>query len=76
MAHTPRDGASERHEEIAEDRRHAGCFLTPGPTDSHQHLPPVSPLKLSGLYCLLYPVHGVTTVLDAGDGEPHVSHLT
>ena len=51
-----------------DDRRYAGCFITPGLIDSHQHLPPASPLKLSGLYCLLYLMHGVTTVLDAGDG--------
>jgi hypothetical protein len=52
-----------------DDRRYAGCFITPGLIDSHQHLPPSSPLKLSGLYCLLYLMHGVTTVLDAGDGD-------
>jgi len=52
-----------------DDRRYAGCFITPGLIDSHQHLPPTSPLKLSGLYCLLYLMHGVTTVLDAGDGD-------
>ena len=52
-----------------DDRRYAGCFITPGLIDSHQHLPPASPLKLSGLYCLLYLMHGVTTVLDAGDGD-------
>jgi Amidohydrolase family len=52
-----------------DDRRYAGCFVTPGLIDSHQHLPPASPLKLSGLYCLLYLMHGVTTVLDAGDGD-------
>jgi hypothetical protein len=52
-----------------DDRRYAGCFVTPGLIDSHQHLPPASPLKLSGLYCLLYLLHGVTTVLDAGDGD-------
>ena len=53
----------------SDDRRYAGCFVTPGLIDSHQHLPPSSPLKLSGLYCLLYLMHGVTTVLDAGDGD-------
>jgi hypothetical protein len=52
-----------------DDRRYAGCFVTPGLIDSHQHLPPASPLRLSGLYCLLYLLHGVTTVLDAGDGD-------
>ena len=52
-----------------DDRRYSGCFIAPGLIDSHQHLPPASPLKLSGLYCLLYLMHGVTTVLDAGDGD-------
>jgi imidazolonepropionase-like amidohydrolase len=50
-----------------DDRRFAGCVVTPGLIDSHQHLPPANALKLSGLFCLLNLLHGVTTVLDAGD---------
>jgi len=52
-----------------DDRRFAGCVVTPGLIDSHQHLPPVSPLKLTGLFCLLHLLHGVTSVLEAGDGD-------
>ncbi len=50
-----------------DDRSFAGCVVTPGLIDSHQHLPPANALKLSGLFCLLDLLHGVTTVLDAGD---------
>jgi imidazolonepropionase-like amidohydrolase len=50
-----------------DDRRFAGCVVTPGLIDAHQHLPPANALKLSGLFCLLNLLHGVTTVLDAGD---------
>jgi Amidohydrolase family len=68
---------SIRHGAIAEvrdpaagdDRRFAGCFLTPGLIDSHQHLPPDNALRLTGLFCLLHLLHGVTTVLEAGDGD-------
>lgn len=56
-----------RAELPGDDRRFAGCFITPGLIDSHQHLPPENMLKLSGLFCLLNLLHGVTTVLDAGD---------
>jgi hypothetical protein len=52
-----------------EDRRFEGCVLAPGLIDSHQHLPPASPLKLTGLFCLLNLLHGVTSVLEAGDGD-------
>jgi hypothetical protein len=52
-----------------DDRRFAGCVVVPGLIDSHQHLPPASPLKLTGLFCLLNLLHGVTTVLEAGDGD-------
>jgi hypothetical protein len=52
-----------------DDRRYAGCFLTPGLIDSHQHLPPANALRLTGLFCLLNLLHGVTTVLDAGDTD-------
>ena len=52
-----------------EDRRFEGCVLTPGLIDSHQHLPPASPLKLTGLFCLLNLLHGVTSVLEAGDSD-------
>jgi hypothetical protein len=53
----------------SDDGRFAGCVLTPGLIDSHQHLPPASPLKLTGLFCLLNLLHGVTSVLEAGDGD-------
>ena len=52
-----------------DDRRFAGCVLTPGLIDSHQHLPPDNALHLSGLFCLLNLMHGVTTVLEAGDSD-------
>ncbi len=52
-----------------DDGRYAGCFVTAGLIDSHQHLPPATPLKLTGLFCLLNLLHGVTTILEAGDGD-------
>jgi hypothetical protein len=52
-----------------DDRRYAGCVITPGLIDSHQHLPPSNALALTGLFCLLNLMHGVTTVLDAGDTD-------
>jgi hypothetical protein len=58
-----------RDPEPGDDRRFAGCFLTPGLIDSHQHLPPDNALRLTGLFCLLHLLHGVTTVLEAGDGD-------
>jgi hypothetical protein len=52
-----------------EERRFEGCVVTPGLIDSHQHLPLANPLKLTGLFCLLNLLHGVTSVLEAGDGD-------
>ena len=52
-----------------DDRRFAGCVVTPGLIDSHQHLPPANALRLTGLFCLLNLLHGVTSVLDAGDTD-------
>jgi hypothetical protein len=58
-----------RDTRAGDDTRFAGCVVTPGLIDSHQHLPPASPLKLTGLFCLLNLLHGVTSVLEAGDGD-------
>lgn len=45
----------------------AGCYVTPGLTDMHVHLPPDNPLRLTPLMSLLYLAHGVTSIRDAGD---------
>jgi hypothetical protein len=74
---TPERTISVRHGAIfairdpdpGDDRRFAGCVATPGLIDSHQHLPPANALGLSGLFCLLNLLHGVTSVLDAGDSD-------
>ncbi len=47
----------------------AGCTVTPGLVDLHQHLPADNALRLSGLFATLHLLHGVTTVRDAGDGD-------
>jgi hypothetical protein len=52
-----------------DDRRFAGSVITPGLIDSHQHLPPDNALRLTGLFCLLNLMHGVTSVLEAGDSD-------
>jgi imidazolonepropionase-like amidohydrolase len=44
-----------------------GAFLLPGLVDMHTHLPPASPLNLTSYFCLLYLLHGVTTLRDCGD---------
>lgn len=44
-----------------------GCVVTPALVDMHVHLPPDSPLALTGLFLSLFLAHGVTTVRDAGD---------
>jgi imidazolonepropionase-like amidohydrolase len=77
VAGVPEQTISVRHGAIVEirepapsdDRRFAGCFVTPGLIDSHQHLPPSNALRLTGLFCLLNLMHGVTSVLDAGDTD-------
>ncbi|MFZ2159570.1 MAG: amidohydrolase family protein, partial [Bradyrhizobium sp.] len=45
----------------------AGCFALPGLVDMHVHLPPDNALKLTQAAALLYLLHGVTSVREAGD---------
>jgi cytosine/adenosine deaminase-related metal-dependent hydrolase len=45
----------------------AGCFALPGLIDMHVHLPPDNALKLTAGASLLYLLHGVTSLRDAGD---------
>ena len=45
----------------------SGCFSLPGLIDMHVHLPPDNALKLTPGAALLYLLHGVTTVREAGD---------
>jgi imidazolonepropionase-like amidohydrolase len=45
----------------------AGCFALPGLVDMHVHLPPDNALKLTRGAALLYLLHGVTSVREAGD---------
>jgi len=45
----------------------SGCFALPGLIDMHVHLPPDNALKLTSGAGLLYLLHGVTTVREAGD---------
>jgi imidazolonepropionase-like amidohydrolase len=45
----------------------AGCFALPGLIDMHVHLPPDNALKLTAGAALLYVLHGVTTLREAGD---------
>ena len=45
----------------------SGCFALPGLIDMHVHLPPDNVLKLTPGAALLYLLHGVTTLRDAGD---------
>src|SRR5215470_3731080 len=44
-----------------------GSFVLPGLIDMHTHLPPHTPLRLTELFGILYALHGVTSVRDAGD---------
>jgi cytosine/adenosine deaminase-related metal-dependent hydrolase len=43
------------------------CFALPGLIDMHVHLPPDNALKLTAGAALLYLLHGVTSLRDAGD---------
>jgi amidohydrolase family protein len=45
----------------------AGCFALPGLIDMHVHLPPDNVLKLTAGAALLYLLHGVTSLREAGD---------
>jgi len=45
----------------------SGCFALPGLIDMHVHLPPDNALKLTSGAALLYLLHGVTTLREAGD---------
>ena len=45
----------------------AGCFALPGLIDLQVHLPPDNALKLTAGASLLYLLHGVTSLRDAGD---------
>jgi hypothetical protein len=45
----------------------AGCFALPGLVDMHVHLPPDNALKLTQGAALLYLLHGVTCIREAGD---------
>jgi predicted amidohydrolase len=45
----------------------AGCFALPGLVDMHVHLPPDNALKLTQGAALLYLLHGVTSIREAGD---------
>jgi Amidohydrolase family len=45
----------------------AGCFALPGLIDMHVHLPPDNALKLTAGATLLYLLHGVTSLREAGD---------
>lgn len=45
----------------------AGCFALPGLVDMHVHLPPDNALKLTQAAALLYLLHGVTSLREAGD---------
>jgi cytosine/adenosine deaminase-related metal-dependent hydrolase len=58
--------------EISEQARDASsafaeCFALPGLIDMHVHLPPDNALKLTAGASLLYLLHGVTGLRDAGD---------
>jgi hypothetical protein len=44
-----------------------GAFVLPGLIDMHAHLPTHTPLRLTELFGILYALHGVTSVRDAGD---------
>jgi cytosine/adenosine deaminase-related metal-dependent hydrolase len=45
----------------------AGCFALPGLVDMHVHLPPDNALNLAQGAALLYLLHGVTSIREAGD---------
>lgn len=44
-----------------------GCFALPGLIDMHVHLPPDNALRLTQSAALLYILHGVTSLREAGD---------
>jgi len=46
---------------------YAGTFVTPGLNDLHVHFPPATLAGQTELFSLLFLVHGVTGVRDAGD---------
>lgn len=47
--------------------RYRGSVVVPGLVDMHTHLPPDTALNLTEYFGLLYLLHGVTTVREAGD---------
>jgi len=54
----------------------AGCFALPGLIDMHVHLPPDNALKLTQGAALLYLLHGVTSIREAGDLDGTAVALT
>src|SRR5260370_12905322 len=58
-------GISDTH--TAPPSEFAGWFALPGLIDMHVHLPPDNALKLTQGAALLYLLHGVTTLREAGD---------
>jgi len=53
--------------QVAPPSEFAGCFALPGLVDMHVHLPPDNALKLTQGAALLYLLHGVTSIREAGD---------
>src|SRR5258708_38513142 len=54
----------------------AGCFALPGLVDMHVRLPPDNALKLTQGAALLYLLHGVTSIREAGDLDGTAVALT
>ena len=53
--------------QVAPSSEFAGCFALPGLVDMHVHLPPDNALKLTQGAALLYLLHGITSIREAGD---------
>lgn len=61
------EAAGDQPDPGEETARYRGAFVLPGLIDMHTHLPPDTPLNMTGFACFLYLAHGVTTIRDAGD---------
>jgi cytosine/adenosine deaminase-related metal-dependent hydrolase len=53
--------------QVAPSSEFAGCFALPGLVDMHVHLPTDNALKLTQGAALLYLLHGITSIREAGD---------
>ena len=63
MDHGGMEGEAQGYRDLA------GTYVLPGIVDMHAHLPPRTPLRLSGYFSFLFLAHGVTSIRDVGDTD-------